>query len=186
MMSDSAAFPAPPSTSMMTCPPTTASVVTRCIPLEAREVIVLLAGIEVPLDTGRFIVDRRFQPGPPLMGCATGRSTAWLITVHHRPTWLTLEVSPWTFDVTEIVLRVEPASLKRWGVRHRRRYFAAAHQAAEGLLGQLMTSTTSRHVGRARPRGGAFGNARSDACWADPSAGDCHPLLRARDRSGRR
>jgi len=160
---------------MMTCPPITASMVTRRLPLTPGEVIGVLAGIEVPLDSGRFVVDGRFERGPPLMGCVTAWSTAWLLTVHHRPTWLTLEVSPWSFDVTEIVLRVE-ASLVHWGVRRRNRYFAAAHQAADGLVGHVMTTTRCSSA-RARPPAVPFWDGRSGDRWADPRGGPGHPLL---------
>jgi len=111
--------------------------------LPLTEVMDLAAGVRVPLTVGSFCVDGAFVTSTP-SGRPSGETVSWRASGHigspHRPrTSVTLEVSWWSDDVTE--LRLRSARLKHWGARRRRRYFDRAHDAADRLLHHLVTTS---------------------------------------------
>src|SRR5829696_4876724 len=124
------------------CPPTTPEVVARCVPLDVREVIVLATGLRLSLPAARLRLDSAFETA---LATPT-RSACWRARGHvgarHRPpTSITVELSHWSEDVTEIRLRARSRRLRRWSARRQRRYFDASHEAADGLRRHLITSS---------------------------------------------
>jgi len=129
--------------SVPVCPPTTPEVVARCVRLPLAEVMDLAAGVRVPLTAGTFTVDGAFVTSTP-SGIRSDEAASWRAPGHigspHRPrTSVTLELTWWSDDVTE--LRLRSARLRRWGERRRRRYFDRTHDAADGLLRHLVTTS---------------------------------------------
>jgi hypothetical protein len=124
------------------CPPTTPEVVARCVPLAVDEVIDLTTGLRLSLPAARLRLDGQFVTAI----ASSTRSACWRARGHvaarHRPsTSITVELSCWSDDVTEIRLRARSRRARRWGARRRRRYFDATHEAADGLLRHLITTS---------------------------------------------
>lgn len=124
------------------CPPTTPLVVARCVPLPMSEVIDLATGLRLALPATRLRLDGDFVSAV----AAPARSACWRARGHvsprHRPRKsITVELTCWSDDVTEIRLRARSRRLGRWSARRQRRYFDATHEAADGLRRHLITTS---------------------------------------------
>jgi hypothetical protein len=121
------------------CPPTTPEVVARCVPLAVPEVIDLTTGLRLSLPSARLRLDGEFtRPLASQTQSTCWRARAHVGARHHPPTPITVELSTWSDDVTEIRLRARSRRLRRWSRRRQRRYFDASHEAADALRRHLI------------------------------------------------
>ena len=88
-------------------------------------------------------IDRRWQrdtTGPfDRSDLASARAHGRLPT-GRRDTPIEIELAPWADGVTELVVRPDVRAPQHWSGRRRRRWYAAAHAAADALRQQIIAA----------------------------------------------
>jgi hypothetical protein len=87
---------------------------------------------------GELRLERAFRPVPGSPGYL--RADAQLVGSRRRIARVELEISPWSENATELVLRPLAKHPERWSARRLRSYFARAHDAADHFARLLFES----------------------------------------------